>query len=105
MPEQLPDNLEEAKAQNQERTQKPQMYRVVIFNDDFTTKDFVVQILVMVFHKGLAEATELMWRVHRKGSGVAGVYPLEIAETKVATVSALAREHEFPLRLAIEPEP
>jgi ATP-dependent Clp protease adaptor protein ClpS len=77
---------------------------VVIINDDFTTKEFVVEILVGVFHKGIGEATELMWRIHRRGSGVAGVYPLEIAETKVATVAALARENEFPLRLSIEPD-
>ncbi len=104
MAEQMPDNLEQVKEETQERTKEPPMYRVIIFNDDFTTKEFVVEILVGVFHKGIGEATELMWRVHRKGSGVAGIYPLEIAETKVATVVALAREYEFPLRLSIEPD-
>lgn len=104
MAEQMPDNLEQVKEETQERTKEPPMYQVIIFNDDFTTKEFVVEILVWVFHKGIGEATELMWRVHRKGSGVAGIYPLEIAETKVATVVALAREYEFPLRLSIEPD-
>jgi ATP-dependent Clp protease adaptor protein ClpS len=87
------------------RVQPPPMYRVLLHNDDFTTKEFVVQVLVSVFHKGLAEATELMWQVHRKGIGVAGVFPREVAETKIATVVALAREAEFPLRVSMEPEP
>ena len=76
----------------------------LLHNDDFTTREFVVQVLVSVFHKGLAEATELMWQVHRKGVGVADIFPREIAETKVATVVALAREAEFPLRVSMEPE-
>jgi ATP-dependent Clp protease adaptor protein ClpS len=104
MAEQMPDHIEQVKEKTHERTQGPPMYRVIIFNDDFTTKEFVVEILVCVFHKGIGEATELMWRVHRRGSGIAGVYPLEIAETKVATVVALAREQEYPLRLSIEPD-
>jgi ATP-dependent Clp protease adaptor protein ClpS len=87
------------------RVQQPPMYRVLLHNDDFTTREFVVQVLVTVFHKGLAEATELMWQVHRKGIGVAGVFSREVAETKVATVTALAREAEFPLRVSMEPEP
>ena len=87
------------------RVEPPAMYRVLLHNDDFTTKAFVVQVLVAVFHKGLAEATELMWQVHRKGVGVAGVFPREVAETKIATVVALAREAEFPLRVSMEPEP
>jgi ATP-dependent Clp protease adaptor protein ClpS len=89
----------------QTRAQTPPMYRVLLYNDDFTTREFVVQILVAVFHKPLAEATELMWQVHRKGRGVAGVYTRELAETKVATVTNLAREAQFPLKVTMEPEP
>ncbi len=90
---------------DQTRVQQPPMYRVLLHNDDFTTKEFVVQVLVAVFHKGLAEATALMWQVHRQGMGVAGIFTREVAETKVATVTALAREAEFPLRVTMEPEP
>jgi ATP-dependent Clp protease adaptor protein ClpS len=86
------------------RVDEPPMYRVVLYNDDFTPKDFVVEILVALFHKGVAEATELMWRVHHGKRGVAGIYPREIAETKVVTVTALARKNGFPLKITLEPE-
>lgn len=86
------------------RTDEPPMYRVILYNDDFTPKAFVVEILVTLFHKGVAEATELMWRVHQGKRGVAGIYPREIAETKVAAVTALAREYGFPLKTTIEPD-
>lgn len=86
------------------RVDEPPMYRVILYNDDFTPRDFVVEILVALFHKGVAEATELMWRVHRGKSGVAGVYPRDIAETKVATVTSLARENGFPLKTTCEPD-
>jgi ATP-dependent Clp protease adaptor protein ClpS len=86
------------------RTDEPPMYRVVFYNDDFTPRAFVVEILVTLFHKGLAEATELMWRVHNGRRGVAGIYPREIAETKVAVVTALARENGYPLKTTMEPD-
>lgn len=89
-----------------EKTQRaqPPHYRVLMFNDDFTTKEFVVRVLVEIFHKALSEATELMWRIHSHGKGVAGVFPRDIAETKAAAVSELAREKGFPLKLSLEPE-
>jgi ATP-dependent Clp protease adaptor protein ClpS len=87
-----------------EDTTEPPMYRVLLFNDDFTTKEFVVQILMDVFGKSQAEAVQLMWRVHHKGVGVAGIYPLEIAETKVKVVKMTARESGFPLKLTLEKE-
>lgn len=96
--------IEQTKEEVEEKTDEPPMYRVVFYNDDFTPKAFVVEILVLIFHKSLAEATELMWRVHRGQRGVAGVYPREIAETKVAEVTALARENGFPLKLSLEPD-
>lgn len=98
------DTAEQTEVKDHTRVAKPPMYRVVLYNDDFTTKEFVVGILVVVFHKSQAEATELMWRVHHRGRGVAGVYPLEIAETKIAVVTEMARENGFPLKLTMEPE-
>lgn len=86
------------------RVDEPPMYRVLLHNDDYTPRVFVVEILVTLFHKGVAEATELMWRVHHGKKGVAGIYPREIAETKVATVTLLARENGFPLRISYEPD-
>jgi len=86
------------------KTQKkePALYKVVLLNDDYTTMDFVMQVLETVFQKSPAEAFRIMMHVHLNGSGVAGVYPWEIAETKVETVTALARQAEYPLRAAIE---
>jgi ATP-dependent Clp protease adaptor protein ClpS len=87
-----------------ERTAEPPMFRVILYNDDFTPRTFVVEILVALFHKGVVEATELMWRVHHGKRGVAGVYPREIAETKVAVAMGLARENGFPLKMTLEPD-
>ncbi|MCP4156921.1 MAG: ATP-dependent Clp protease adapter ClpS [bacterium] len=84
------------------RFKKPKMYKVLIFNDDYTSMDFVVDILVSVFSKAAAEATSIMLDVHRRGSGVCGVYTYDIAMTKVNRVHILARESEFPLRCGIE---
>ncbi|MBW1987959.1 MAG: ATP-dependent Clp protease adaptor ClpS [Deltaproteobacteria bacterium] len=80
------------------------MYRVLLHNDDYTTMDFVVEVLRTVFHKPSAEASRIMWNVHLNGVGVAGVYTAEVAETKIHTVHRLAREHGFPLRCSMEPE-
>lgn len=102
MTDQSPDIVELTTTTPEIRTKEPPMYKVVLFNDDFTTKDFVVDILVMIYHKGAAEAAELMWRIHRQGEGVAGVYPLDIAETKVAATIDLARENGFPLKVSLE---
>ena len=87
-----------------QKTDEPPMYRVILYNDDFTPKAFVVELLVTIFHKGAAEATELMWRVHSGKRGVAGVYPREVAETKIATATAIARESGFPLKMTLEPD-
>jgi ATP-dependent Clp protease adaptor protein ClpS len=104
MSEQQPDITEVVKEGTEQRTQEPPMYRVLLYNDDFTTKEFVVEVLVYVFHKPMHEAMELMWRVHRHGKGVAGVFPREIAETKILTVTSLARENGFPLKITMEPD-
>lgn len=78
------------------------MFKVLLLNDDYTTMEFVVEILIQVFSKSLEAATEIMLNVHHQGMGVCGVYPLEIAETKIETVHSLARERGFPLRCALE---
>jgi ATP-dependent Clp protease adaptor protein ClpS len=98
------NTVEQTERTVKERTDEPPMFRVILYNDDFTPRTFVVEILVALFHKGVAEATELMWRVHHGKRGVAGIYPREIAETKVAAAMGLAREYGFPLRLSLEPD-
>ena len=81
---------------------EPTLYKVILLNDDYTTMEFVIQVLESVFQKSPAEAYRIMMQVHLNGSGIAGVYPWEVAETKVDTVTSLARNAEFPLRAAIE---
>jgi len=78
------------------------MYRVLLHNDDYTTMEFVVEILVHIFHKTVADATRVMLNVHEKGMGVCGVYTFEVAETKVDTVHNVARDHGFPLKCSME---
>ena len=87
-----------------QETKKPELFRVLLLNDDYTTMEFVIEILEGVFHKQPAEAFRIMMLVHTQGKGLAGVYPFEVAETKVETVVQRAREHGFPLRAAMEPE-
>ena len=81
---------------------EPALYKVVLLNDDYTTMEFVVKVLETVFQKSPAEAYRIMMQVHVNGSGVAGVYPWEVAETKVETLTSMARHAEYPLRAAIE---
>jgi ATP-dependent Clp protease adaptor protein ClpS len=80
----------------------PTLYKVVLLNDNYSTMEFVVYVLESVFQKSPAEAYRIMLQVHLNGSGIAGVYPFEVAETKVETVTSMARQAEFPLRAAIE---
>jgi len=85
-------------------TKKPELYKVVLLNDDYTTMDFVVEVLETIFHKQPAEAFRIMMMVHTQGKGLCGVYPFEVAETKVEAVVESARGSGFPLRAAMEPE-
>ncbi|MDR1251501.1 MAG: ATP-dependent Clp protease adapter ClpS [Treponema sp.] len=86
-----------------EKLKEPEVYRVILLNDHYTTMDFVVEVLMVIFHKTLADANRIMLDVHRKGRGVVGIYTWDIAATKAEQVHAAAREHEFPLRCIVEP--
>ena len=92
------------RTETERKLKKPPLYKVLLHNDDYTTREFVVEILRSVFHKGEQDAVRIMLHVHQIGVGVAGVYTFEVAEMNVRQVEALAREHEFPLMLSIEPE-
>ena len=85
-------------------TQRPRLYRVLLLNDDYTPMEFVVRVLELYFRKSEQEAELIMLAVHHKGQGVAGVYTRDVAETKVAQVTAHARQEGHPLRLVSEPE-
>jgi ATP-dependent Clp protease adaptor protein ClpS len=84
------------------KTKEPKLYNVILLNDDYTTMEFVMQILETLFLKSPAEAYRIMMHVHRNGRGLAGVYPWEVAETKADKVASLASEAGFPLRATIE---
>ncbi len=86
------------------KVRRPPLYKVLIHNDDYTTREFVVFVLEAVFHHDQTEATRIMWHVHTTGVGVAGVFTYEVAETKAHKVEALARANGFPLKLSVEPE-
>ena len=81
---------------------EPKHYRVVMHNDDFTPMDFVVDILIDIFHKGVPEAERLMLMVHESGRAAVGSYPYDIAVTKVQTALARAREQGYPFRMTVE---
>ncbi|MHB9293892.1 putative ATP-dependent Clp protease adaptor protein ClpS [Hollandina sp. SP2] len=89
--------------QKKEKFKEPEEFRVILCNDHYTTMDFVVEILITVFHKDQLEANRIMLEVHQKGRGVVGQYPWDIAQTKAQQVHILARQHEFPLRCLVEP--
>lgn len=92
----------EVVVETEKKLKRPSLYKVLLHNDDYTTKEFVVHILESVFNKDSTEAVQIMLHVHRNGIGVAGVYTYEVAETKVKTVESLAREYEYPLKCSIE---
>jgi ATP-dependent Clp protease adaptor protein ClpS len=84
------------------KKQNPKQFQVILLNDDYTTMDFVIHVLESIFQKSPAEAHRIMLQVHVNGRGIAGVYPWEIAETKVDTLHEQATAAGFPLRAAIE---
>ena len=95
---------EELALRERSKTQKPRLYKVLLHNDDYTTQEFVVHLLMEVFRKDFTEATAIMLHVHTKGIGVAGVYTRDIAETKVEVATKMAREAGMPLVLTLEAE-
>ena len=99
-----PDRQEDTVFEIDEEITEPPMYKVLLHNDDFTTKAFVVEVLMGIFNKSQEEAARLMWHVHKNRVGVCGIYPLEVAETKITQVTALARENGFPLKSTMEAE-
>jgi ATP-dependent Clp protease adaptor protein ClpS len=104
--DEAPDRDDAAGVVTERRTrrklQRPKLYKVLLHNDDYTTMEFVVFILMTVFRRSETDAVQIMLHVHKNGIGVAGVYTYEIAETRTAQVDALARQHEFPLRSSLE---
>lgn len=90
--------------ENETRLQKPPMFKVLLHNDDFTTMEFVVFVLLRVFNRSEADAFYIMMKVHQEGAGIAGVYPYEIANMKAEKTMSLAREREFPLLCTVEEE-
>lgn len=86
------------------KIKKPNKYRVVIHNDDYTSMDFVVQVLVGVFKKQVVEATRIMFDVHKQGSGTAGIYSYDVGLTKINQTMKMCEESGFPLKLTLEEE-
>ena len=99
-----PDLDDDVLTERKQQLQKPRKYKVLLHNDDYTTQEFVVFVLMSVFGKNPIDAFKIMMAVHRQGLGVAGVYTFEIAEAKCNKVTSLAQEREFPLLCTTEEE-
>lgn len=84
------------------KSSPPQMYKVILYNDDYTTMEFVIEVLQRFFAMDLERAQQVMLKVHNEGSAVCGVYTRDVAETKTAQVREFAKQHEHPLRCAME---
>ena len=102
MPTYAPQRDEAVKPDTQRKLKKPPHYKVLLHNDNYTTMDFVVVILEDVFHKTPAEAYRIMMQVHTQGKGLCGMYPFEVAETKVTQVMDFSRKHQHPLQCVME---
>jgi ATP-dependent Clp protease adaptor protein ClpS len=99
-----PDDEGDLAVERIRKVERPKRWKVVFHNDDYTTREFVIEVLMRYFDKDESEATYVMLSVHFKGSGVAGVYPKDVAETKVDQVTKHARKSGFPLMVTAEPE-
>lgn len=84
------------------KAKQPNMYKVILFNDDYTTMDFVIEVLQRFFSMNRELAMQTMLKIHNEGSAICGVYSLDVAETKVAQVTEFAKQHEHPLRCGME---
>jgi ATP-dependent Clp protease adaptor protein ClpS len=98
----MSDTSGAVKERVQVQKKEPTLYKVVLLNDDYTTMEFVVEVLMSVFQKTASEAYQIMMHVHVNGRGIAGVYAWELAETKAETTISLARESGFPLQAVTE---
>ena len=87
---------------DKEEVKEPREYVVILLNDNFTTTEFVVEILKLVFHKSQEEAKRIMLNVHHKGQGVVGLYTWDIAQTKANQVHSIAKQHDYPLKCVVE---
>ena len=103
-PKQDPEQEGDLSLDEKPRVERPRRYVVVLHNDDYTTMEFVVHVLMKFFHLGATEATQIMLHVHHKGYGIVGTYTRDVAETKAAQVTDYAKEHGHPLRCTAEPE-
>ena len=97
-----PGSLSEPGVGAEQEIREPKMYRVILHNDDYTTMDFVIEVLMSIFHKPALDATRIMLDVHKKGKGICGVYTYDIAATRVVRVHQLAQKREFPLKCSLE---
>ena len=104
MSEHSPEIEEGVISESSDEIDESPMYKVLLHNDNYTTMEFVVEILILVFRKSPEDAVEIMLNVHHKGFGICGVYTYEISETKVNNVDAMARQHGFPLKCTMEKE-
>lgn len=102
MSQKSPSGATRVAEQSRSRTAPPPLFKVVMHNDDYTSMEFVVEVLETVFRRSPVEANRIMLNIHHRGTGECGTYPFEVAETKVARVHALAREAGFPLRCSME---
>ena len=94
---------EKTASKSTEKIKEPEQYKVILLNDNYTTMEFVVAVLMEIFHKDTADANRIMLDVHRKGKGTVGIYSWDIAATKTEQVHLVARAHEYPLKCVIEP--
>jgi ATP-dependent Clp protease adaptor protein ClpS len=99
-----PDSDGEVELAERVQTKRPRRYQVVLHNDDYTTMEFVVHVLMKFFAKSETEATHIMLNVHRRGYAAAGAYTRDVAETKVSQVTEYARGNGHPLKVTSEPE-
>ena len=97
-----PNTEDAALSDIEEEIDEPFMYKVLIHNDDYTTMEFVVEILMSVFNKSMEEATIIMMKVHKEGVGLCGVYTYEVAETKVYLVNDYSKKNKYPLKCTME---
>ena len=102
MAKQDPEIFEDIDSKSLDEVDEPPMFRVLLHNDDYSTMEFVVDILMQIFHKPFETATRIMLNVHKQGVGLCGVYTYDVAATKVDEVHARANEHGFPLKCTME---